>query len=130
MRTEYPRRIFEFRNKASKVKIQLKDGLEFDAFSHVVDAKRCKADLASGDDTCWHFWKEACVAIHQSSYVALSAAMRDGLTLKWKYDENNEVLQGLSIYADDTVDDDKTIEDFANSALHSACSAMDASLNT
>ena len=100
MRSGCSRRILEFRNKANKIKIQLRDG-EFHAFSHVLEAEQCKKSLRTGNLEPWHFWAESNVAIHRRSYNALSSAMSEGRTLVWKY--GTDELLAVEVHVDDGV---------------------------
>lgn len=125
MRAGCSRRILEFRNKANKIKIQLRDG-EFHAFSHVLEAEQCKKSLRTGNLELWHFWPESKVAIHRISYNALSSAMSEGRTLVWKYDDKEDELLAVEVHVDDEVNCERAIEDFANAALE----AMDANQST
>ena len=109
--------VLRLRNKAKKLKIQLKDG-EFHCFSCVASHEQAMDSCMRADETQWVFWPDASVAVHLESMKALaSLSCFDDLVMRWKYDKKTEALSFLEVCHEDAELRDRIIETFANAAL-------------
>lgn len=103
------------RNKATRMKIQLRDGEQYDIFSCIATREECASQL-TGDFKHWVFWKDALVAIHIDTLSTLDSVC-DKVSFTWSYGEDEVDLRALKIKCDSPDEANDIIEKIASKAM-------------